>query len=132
VGRTFLSDKVLQPQQGPRALLPDGMRGWVDELTASWTEHLSVGGFDVVGDLAELQSPESAWSPELVTASDAELVDAAARALADILELRDRELDQRQEERRRVEALERRVRELETRGRRTGVRGLARAVLRRS
>ena len=131
VGRTFLSDKVLQPQQGPRALLPASLRAWVDDLTASWAEHLASGGFDVVGDVAELRSPESAWSPELVTASDAELVDVAARALADILALRDRELDERQEARQRAEALERRVRELEAGGRRAGVRGLARAMLRR-
>ncbi len=114
VARTFLSDKVLQPQRGPRALLPEQLRPWVEELTAEWTEHLATGGYDVVGDLAELAPADSSYSPELSAATETELLEAATTALAEILVVRDRELDERAEDRARIAALQQHVHELES------------------
>lgn len=115
VARSFLSDRLLEPQRGPRPLLPAAMRGWVDEVTDAWVEHLVSGGFHVVGDLADLRAADAGFVPVLPTASDAEVAGAAVHALADILEIRDRELDEREALRRRTQELERRVAELEAR-----------------
>lgn len=130
VARSFLSDRVLEPQRGPRPRLPVSMRGWVDEVTSSWVDRLATGGYDVVGDLDELRTDETAYTPELRTTPDSEVLESAVAALAGILEIRDREIDERDVLRRRSEELERRVADLEKR-RSPGARGrglLARLV----
>jgi hypothetical protein len=107
VGKTYLSGKILRPQGGTRPALPSSMRPWVDKVTNEWVDLLSTGAFDVVGDLDELRSEDSAYADERVTSTDSELLDAAAAALAEVLVMRDKELDERTEERARLAELER-------------------------
>lgn len=113
VGKTFLAGKVLQPQQGERAHLPRELRPWVEEVTSGWVDLLTNGGFDVVGDLGELRTADASYADTLTVPDEAQLLDAAVTALADILVLRDGELDERAESRRELRRLRAQVRELE-------------------
>src|SRR5680860_266955 len=129
VARSFLSDRVLQPQSGRRAQLPSAMSNWVEDLTSSWVQYLCAGGFAIVGDLAELHTQDSAYSAELSRSSESELLEVAVNALADILEIRDRELGAR--ERAQTQGAEAQGAELGTRRDRWSVTRIARAALRR-
>lgn len=105
LGQSYLAGKVLGRQRGDRARLPESLRPWVDEVTADWLQQLSSKGYDVVGDLADLQPTVDAFDPSPAPVTDAELVDVAATALADILEIRDGELDEAAATRRELEQL---------------------------
>ena len=111
VGKTYLAGKILRPQDGPRPLLPTSMRPWVDEVTQDWVELLATGGFDVVGDLEELRSRDTAFSDAEESTDDAQLLGVAVDALAEVLVRRDRELDERAADRARLAELERRLEE---------------------
>ena len=63
----------------------------------------------MVGDLDELRSRDSAYADETGHRTEGELLDAAVAALAEVLVLRDKELDERTEERARPAELEREV-----------------------
>lgn len=129
VGQAFLAGRVLQRQQGRKPRLPERMRPWAEGVAADWSEAISATGCEVVGDLAELEPRDDAFDPVLEPIDDAELVDVAATALADILEIRDGELDDVASLRRELEDANRRLAEL--RGIKQSARALAAAVVRR-
>ncbi|MDQ6935359.1 MAG: hypothetical protein M3130_08750 [Actinomycetota bacterium] len=105
LGQSYLAGKVLGRQRGERARLPESLRPWVDEVTADWLQQLGTEGYDVVGDLADLQPTADAFDTSPAPVTDAELVEVAATALADILEIRDRELDEAAATRRELDEL---------------------------
>jgi hypothetical protein len=129
VGQAYLAGRVLQRQQGRKPRLPERMRPWADGIAAQWAEALTASGCDVVGDLAELMPRDDAFDPVLEPVPDAELVEVAARALADVLELRDAELDEVAALRRELDEANRRLEELG--GIKQSGRALARALRRR-
>lgn len=106
VGQTFLGDRILRPQGGRPARMPERTRAQVAELTAGWKDFIADRPFQVVGDLADLDVEAADFEPTGTEVSDGELVDVATRALADILVRRHDEMDQR-------EAMTQRVAELE-------------------
>jgi len=89
-------------------LLPQSAEGWCRRLSEDWVSRISAAGYDVVGDLDDLLPAASHFAPGLPEVADAELLDAATRALADILVHREEELS-------RLDALHARVAELEAR-----------------
>lgn len=81
----FLARQVLRPQGGRTAKLPIETRTWFERAAESTMARLRDSGVDVVGDLEDLRPSESAFADEPQPVRDAELVDAAAAALADFL-----------------------------------------------
>ena len=106
VAKWYLTEAFLLPQGGRPPLLPQSAEGWCRQLTEEWIVGVRDAGYDVAGDLADLLPDASHFAPGLAEADDAEQLDAAVRALADILVHRDQEMT-------RIEALEARVAELE-------------------
>lgn len=129
VGQAFLAGRVLRPQGGRKPRLPERMRPWAEQIAGEWAEALSASGCDIVGDLAELEPRAEAFDPVLGALEDAEVAEVAARALADVLELRDTELDEVAALRRELAEANRRLEEL--RGIKQSGRALAGAVRRR-
>lgn len=129
LGQVFLAGRILRPQGGRPAQLPSSRRAETTQLAAQWIEFISAGGFNVVGSLDELLPQDSSFTDQPAEVTAEELVDVAATAIADILERRSTELDERN-------ALERRVRELEARvaelsGGREALKTIARQAKRR-
>ncbi len=87
-GKRFLAETVLIQQEGPAPRLPERVRPWVVEQSRLVVEELRSRPYDVVGDLDDLVPDPGAFAGEDVEVSDADLVDAAAEALATILTLR--------------------------------------------
>jgi hypothetical protein len=108
VGRWYLGENVLRAQGGTPPLLPRSAEAWCRELAGGWIATVRGAGYDVSGDLDDLLPDPSHFADGIPEVTDAEQVDAAARALADILVDRDREL-------RDLDALKARVAELEAR-----------------
>jgi hypothetical protein len=106
VAKWYLTEAFLLPQGGRPPLLPQAAEGWCRQLSDEWIGGIRDAAYDVVGDLADLLPDPSHFAPGLSEADDAEQLDAAVRALADILVHRDQEMT-------RIEALEARLAELE-------------------
>lgn len=113
LGRTYLAGQVLQRQSGRAARLPSVMRPWADDLVDGWIAQIRAGGFDVVGDLDELRNRDSSFEDQPTTYSEGELLEVAAAALADVLELRNEELEAHAAE---VRRLRRRIARLRRQG----------------
>lgn len=100
VGKMWLAGEVLQRQKSERPRVPLSAKPWIEEISEGWMEYLRNSGVNVVGDLEELRPSDDAYAgpegklPGELT--DGELLDSATAALADILELRDRELRDRE------------------------------------
>jgi hypothetical protein len=84
-GKVFLAGTVLSAQRGTVARLPHRMAGWCDQASQAMIARLSVSGFDIVGDLADLVPDASAFTDDRQAASDQEIAAAATSALADVL-----------------------------------------------
>lgn len=106
VAKWFLTEKFLVTQAGRPPLLPASAEGWCRQLSEEWIAAIDSAGYDVAGDLADLQPDSSHFSSGLVEVDDADLLDSATRALADILVDRHDELA-------RIDALRSRIAELE-------------------
>ena len=106
VGRWFLADKFLATQDGPPPLLPPSSAEWCRRLGEEWGGSVREVGYAVAGDLDDLLPDPSQFSGAAADADDAALLDAATRALADILAFRHEELA-------RIDALHARVAELQ-------------------
>jgi len=85
----------------------------VEERSQALVEALRSGGYDVVGDLDELLPDDSSFDDQLDDVTDAELVDAATQALAEVLVDRHEGKAKRMELRRTVADQRRRIKELE-------------------
>lgn len=56
--RELLAHRTLSRRaESPRLTLPPDVHPWATELTATWVAELERRGYDVVGDLADLQGP---------------------------------------------------------------------------
>jgi len=107
VGRWFLADKFLLAQGGTPPLLPRSAEEWCHRLAEEWATTVREAGYDVAGDLADLQPDPSHFADSEADVADTSVLDSAVRALADILAFRHEELA-------RLDALHARVAELET------------------
>ncbi len=85
VGKRYFAVKVLGAQHGDRILVPARHRTWVREVSAKYVDRIAAGEFHVVGDLADLSPIDEVFARGSAPPSDAEVVDVAARALAQIL-----------------------------------------------
>ena len=112
-GKKFLAETILIKQEGRPPRLPVRTRAWVEERSQALVEALRSGGYDVVGDLDELLPDDSAFDDQLDEVTDAELVDAATQALAEVLVDRHEGKAKRMELRRTVADQRRRIKELE-------------------
>lgn len=90
MGKLFLAGEILAPQRGLSVRLPGELADWCIETARSWIAAVGAGGYQVAGDLGELVPDRSAFEPH-PEVSDADILDAAAEALAAILDLRSRE-----------------------------------------
>jgi hypothetical protein len=79
---------VLGAQPGPRPLMPTTSKPWCDDYTEWVVEALTAGGYDMVGDHADLRPPDSAFTDDPQVVSDAELGSAAIAALRVLLDER--------------------------------------------
>lgn len=78
--------KVLAPVDGERTRVPAELRTWVAERTAHVVEVLSAGGYHLVGDLAELTPPDTAFTDAPQEVDEAAVAEAATVALHALLE----------------------------------------------
>jgi hypothetical protein len=106
VAKWYLTERFLVPQGGRPPLLPQSAERWCSRLTQEWVAGIRAAGYDVAGDLADLLPDASHFSGAVAEPDDAELVDAAALALADILADRHDELG-------RIQALHAHIAQLE-------------------
>jgi hypothetical protein len=116
VGRWFLADKFLVAQEGPPPLLPSSAEAWCHRLVEEWTATIREAGYDVAGDLADLDPDDGHFAQRGADVADeglldsalldSALLDSALQALADVLDFRHEELG-------RIDALHARVAELE-------------------
>ncbi|MBA2559025.1 MAG: hypothetical protein H0V07_03910 [Propionibacteriales bacterium] len=85
--RRLLASDILGQRRGERIALPDQARAWLAARTTTMLGTIRDQGYDVVGDLTELETDpttESARSMASVTASD--LAEAQARAITRLRE----------------------------------------------
>jgi hypothetical protein len=85
-GQSYLAKRILAAQAGVPPQLPVPLHQWCSELSESVITELDRRCYDIVGDLDDLRprfSADSAQSP-----SDVEVIDAAARALAEVVRQR--------------------------------------------
>lgn len=77
---------VLAPQGGDRILLPAQHASWAADYAAGLGEALTAGGYDVVGDVAELAPVAASFDDAVRRVGDDEVADAAVQALVDLIE----------------------------------------------
>lgn len=92
LGKRYLAGRVLAPQGGRPPTLPPEQYEWCARLSSEVVAELRWRGYDVVGDLAELLPVPVSDEPAGAEVSEADVADAAARAMADMLEQRERDL----------------------------------------
>jgi len=92
LGKNYLAQEVLAPQSGPPLKLPIRYADRVRELSSRIADDIRAGGYDVVGDLADLAPTvfgQTTGDEEFdLDATDATLVDAGVQAMATMLEHR--------------------------------------------
>jgi uncharacterized coiled-coil protein SlyX len=106
VGRWFLAEKFLVAQDGTPPLLPPSAEQWCRETAQEWAAAVREAGYDVVGDLTDLQPEAAHFADGEIEVDDGSVLDSAVRALADILAFRYDELA-------RLDAIHARIAELE-------------------
>ena len=103
VVRGTLAKGVLSHQQGAALLLPAELAGWCREQSLARVAEIEARGYDVVGRLEDLvpadAGPEAGRGAPEVT--DAQVVEAAAQALASLADHQHRELTRQKQERKR-------------------------------
>jgi hypothetical protein len=83
--KRFLAKQVLLSQAGRPPRMPDSVRDWCLQASDAVIERLSTGGYQVVGDLAELRPDPASFASAEQAVTDAELVQAAVDAIAAML-----------------------------------------------
>lgn len=84
-GKIYFGKRILSAQGGAPARLPRRLEDWCRSVSAAHVEALKAGGYDVVGSLDDLVPVDAAFADDAQQASDAEVADAAARAIATML-----------------------------------------------
>lgn len=82
-GQSYLAKRVLAAQRGVPPQVPRQLRGWCVQLSQQVIAELARRGYDIVGDLDDLR-PRFQSVPDS-TPSDGDVIDAAARALAEVV-----------------------------------------------
>jgi hypothetical protein len=128
LGKVFLAGRVLQRQAAEPLRLPPEYAEWCTSTTDAWIAQVREAGYDLVGRASDLRpSPEAfAAAPEV---DERLLLEVAVTALADVLEVRHEELEERAALRARIKRQAARIAELE--GGRAPVRSLRARVARR-
>lgn len=85
VGKRYFAVKVLVPQQGERICVPARHQRWVGEVSARYVDRIAAGRFHVVGDLADLNPPGAVFKRGTGEPTSEEVLEAATRALAQML-----------------------------------------------
>ena len=83
--KRFLAKQVLLAQGGRPVRLPAAAREWCVEASEAIIGRLATGGYHVVGDLEDLRPDPAAFAEPGDTVTDAELVQAAVDAIAELL-----------------------------------------------
>lgn len=83
--KLYFAKRVLAAQPGRATLAPARLEPWCREVAEEHIEALAGGGYDVVGDLADLRPLPRSFTDADQEADDAEVLDAAAEALATML-----------------------------------------------
>lgn len=112
-GRIFLAETILARQDGRPPRLPVTARPWIEDRSAELVAELRTGGYHLVGDLAELLPEETAFEEIPTVVTEADVADAAAQALAEILVARSEDRTRWVGLRQRVARQRRRIAELE-------------------
>lgn len=118
-GKRFLGEDVLASQRAAPPRLPAGMAAWCEETAGKWRDVITQQGYDVVGDLEDLDPLASTYSQEPQEVADGDLVAAAAEAIATMLDRRHQERDVLQGLRRTLREQEAELRRLRRQLRRT-------------
>ncbi len=79
-----LAERLAARPGSGRARVPDELRGWFDDAAERMVDDLRLGGYDIVGDLAELR-PEYGEPGAVAVPEPEEVGAAAAWALAELL-----------------------------------------------
>lgn len=130
LAKEYLAQQVLQRQDGAVLRVPDELRPWCESTAQEWIQQIREAGLDVVGDEADLRPADGSFGT-VTQPEPAEVLDVAARALADVLELRQPEQRELRGLRQRVERQQARIAELELELAVPGPRRVARAARRR-
>lgn len=92
LGKRYLAGRVLSQQGGAPPVLPHDLYEWCERLSADVVAELGRRGYDVVGDLSELMPAPREYAEPEPELSEAAVAEAAARAMADMLDQRHRDL----------------------------------------
>lgn len=84
-GKMYLGKRILSAQQGTPARLPRRLEEWCASVSASHVDAVREGRYDVVGALEDLLPAPSSFADDPQRVSEAEVADAAARAIAAML-----------------------------------------------
>jgi hypothetical protein len=90
-GQHYLAMRVLPDQHGAPPQVPAERRRWCADLSERVISELDERGYDVIGDLDDLRPRFSTTSDS--TPTEAEVIDAAARALAEVVRQRHVDLE---------------------------------------
>lgn len=85
VGKRGFSVSVLGGTEGRSIVLPRSQEAWCRELSQAYVEHLSSGGYDVVGDVSDLLPREESFAPDEQEVSEEQVAEAAVAALTTML-----------------------------------------------
>lgn len=85
--RELLAHQTLSQRTGsPRLAVPPDVWAWADELSRAWVEEVRRRGYDVVGDLADLEpAPVSSVYADPDRPDEREVADAAVDAITALL-----------------------------------------------
>jgi hypothetical protein len=84
-GKMYLGKRILSAQGGTPPRTPRRLEAWCRETTEAHIAALEAGGYDVVGTLDDLVPDASLFTDDPQTVTDAEVADAAAKAMATML-----------------------------------------------
>lgn len=84
----WLAPRVLARQEGVAPALSRDFEPWCRDVVAGWVEFVRAAGYDVVGDLAELEPLDGHFAAESGEVSEDQLLASALEALATIIEMR--------------------------------------------
>jgi hypothetical protein len=85
IGKRYFAIQVLGRESGRKIRLPHDLEDWVRSVSQRHIDFLREGGFDVVGDLADLEPRPDAFADDDIVPSEAEVAEVATEALATLL-----------------------------------------------
>ncbi|NYD40978.1 hypothetical protein [Nocardioides panaciterrulae] len=85
IGKRYLAVRVLGDGGGEKVKMPRSLEPWCTAVSRRYVDHIAEGGYDVVGDLADLLPTGSAFADRSPEPSGDEVADAASAALATVL-----------------------------------------------